>query len=97
MESGSTMLRHYQILEPLGKGGMGEVFLAEDTVLERKVAIKFLSNAVDEQDPQARKRFLREAHRFIHLAINRIGKRSTTGNRQGLPAHAGRRKNQAKT
>jgi hypothetical protein len=35
-------LNHYEILSPLGRGGMGKVFLAEDTRLLRKVALKLL-------------------------------------------------------
>ena len=35
-------LDHYEIIRPLGKGGMGEVFLAQDADLEKKVALKFL-------------------------------------------------------
>jgi serine/threonine protein kinase/tetratricopeptide (TPR) repeat protein len=50
----------YRVLQRIGKGGMGEVYLAEDTSLGRKVALKFLSASLLEDD-LARKRFLREA------------------------------------
>src|SRR5262249_40567083 len=51
---------HYQILSMLGKGGMGEVYLAEDTKLGRKVAIKVLP-AQSTQDADRLRRFEREA------------------------------------
>ena len=50
------MIGRYALLPKIGHGGMGEVYLAQDTVLERKVAIKVLS-MVDEADPTARRRF----------------------------------------
>lgn len=51
---------HYEIIGQLGKGGMGEVFLAQDTSLNRKVAVKFLPESL-EGDETVHKRFLREA------------------------------------
>ena len=53
-------ISHYQIIEKLGAGGMGEVFLADDLSLGRKVALKFLSQEL-QQDPVAHKRLLHEA------------------------------------
>src|SRR5262245_34814187 len=51
---------HYRITAKLGAGGMGEVFLAEDTRLQRKAAIKFLPADLA-ADPVRRQRFMNEA------------------------------------
>ena len=56
----SGMISHYQIINKLGAGGMGEVYLAEDTQLNRKVAIKVLPKELI-ADEQASKRLIREA------------------------------------
>ncbi len=51
---------HYTLLNRLGSGGMGDVFLAEDSKLNRKVALKFLSQQLSD-DIEAKNRFIREA------------------------------------
>ena len=73
-----SLAGRYRILSPLGAGGMGEVFLAEDTSLQRRVAVKLLP-AATESDRLARERFRREAlsaaaldHPFI-CKIHEIG------------------------
>jgi eukaryotic-like serine/threonine-protein kinase len=53
-------LNHYEILSPLGKGGMGEVYLAEDTRLRRKVALKLLPEEFTRNAERVR-RFEQEA------------------------------------
>jgi serine/threonine protein kinase len=53
-------ISHYRILKQLGAGGMGKVYLAEDTKLDRKVAIKFLRSSGIVED-NAKRRLIREA------------------------------------
>src|SRR5437667_7251059 len=60
-------LSHYRILEPLGAGGMGEVYRAHDLHLERDVAVKVLQRG-SLADPNARERFRREAHVLSRLS-----------------------------
>ena len=64
-EIGQQLL-HYRIVETLGKGGMGEVYVAEDTKLQRRVALKVLPHEMA-ADPDRRARFEREARAVAAL------------------------------
>ncbi len=64
--SKGTIINHYLIIEKIGAGGMGEVYLAEDTELNRKVALKFLPLHLC-QEADCRTRFKREAQAAAKL------------------------------
>src|ERR1700747_2414046 len=61
-----TTLGPYEIQSPLGAGGMGEVYRAKDTRLERTVAIKVLPAHLS-SSPEAKQRFEREARTISSL------------------------------
>lgn len=62
----NSTLSHYRIVSKIGAGGMGEVYLAEDTKLHRRVAIKFLPND-SIADEQGNHRLMREAQAAAKL------------------------------
>jgi serine/threonine protein kinase len=61
-----TCLGPYEIVAPLGAGGMGEVYKARDTRLERTVAIKIVSSSLL-ASPDLKQRFEREARTISQL------------------------------
>jgi serine/threonine protein kinase len=82
-----TEIGHYRIIEKIGAGGMGEVYLALDMKLNRKVALKFLPSHLC-QDEDCRKRFTREAQATANLDHPNIAAIHEVGEYQGRPFYA---------
>ena len=82
LEAG-TQLGPYEILSPLGAGGMGEVYKARDTRLDRTVAIKVLLAHVAD-DPDLRQRFEREAKTISSLNHPHICTLHDIGQQDGI-------------
>jgi serine/threonine-protein kinase len=78
-----TRLGRYEIRAKLGAGGMGEVFLADDTQLGRHVALKFLP-AATASDEHARRRLMREARAAATLDHPHICSVFEVGEAEGL-------------
>jgi serine/threonine protein kinase/tetratricopeptide (TPR) repeat protein len=85
--SEGTMVSHYRIADKIGAGGMGEVYLAEDTDLRRHVALKFMpSHAASNADMRAR--FTREARAVAALSHPNIVTIFEVGEFNGRPFFA---------
>lgn len=78
-----TRLGPYEVVAPLGAGGMGEVYRARDTRLDRTVAVKILPSRFAEH-PEARKRFEREARAISALSHPHICALYDVGNQDGV-------------
>ena len=78
-----TRLGPYEIQSPLGAGGMGEVYRARDTRLDRTVAIKILPSHLSE-NPEAKQRFEREARTISSLNHPNICTLHDVGHQDGV-------------
>ena len=87
--SAGTRLGPYEIQSPLGAGGMGEVYKARDTRLDRTVAIKILPEALA-ADPQFRERFDREARAISQLTHPHICVLYDVGHQEGVDLNGAR-------
>jgi eukaryotic-like serine/threonine-protein kinase len=78
-------LDEYRLIQPLGRGGMGSVWLAEDRLLDRLVAVKFIARA--EPDQRTRERFAFEARataRLSHVNVVTVHRYGEVGGRPYL-------------
>lgn len=78
-----TQIDEYLIQQPLGRGGMGQVFMGYDTLLDRPVAVKFL--VTTSPNERARKRFLIEARAIARLQHPNVVAVYRVGISNGLP------------
>ena len=81
-----SRLGPYEILAPLGAGGMGEVYRARDTRQERTVAIKVLPSRLS-SSPEVRQRFEREAKTISQLTHPHICSLYDVGHQDGRSRH----------
>src|SRR5258708_32565977 len=81
-----TKLGPYEIQSPLGAGGMGEVYRAKDTRLDRSVAVKILPSHLSD-NPDAKQRFDREARAISSLNHPNICTLHDVGHQDGTDYH----------
>ncbi|HSV16207.1 MAG TPA: serine/threonine-protein kinase, partial [Tepidisphaeraceae bacterium] len=74
----------YELLEKLGQGGMGAVYRARDTLLQRIVAVKVIATSID-QNAELRERFFREARAAGQLSHKNIITIHDLGEHEGQP------------
>ena len=78
-----TLLGPYEIVATIGAGGMGEVYRARDTRLDRTVAVKILPSHLSE-NPEAKQRFDREARTISSLSHPNICTLYDVGHQDGI-------------
>lgn len=79
----TTFIGRYAVVRLLGRGGMGEVYLAHDPVLDRKVAVKLIGREIDDQEAQ--RRLVHEARAAGRLRHRNIVTIFDAGEHEGAP------------